>query len=197
LNFYSPIGNYENLFLLPIVYVILLPGLLSFFMSKGFQKMVGIIYSAVPLYIIIYDLIYKIKLKKSDSNTIDHTIFYKSYEILKNIISIIVSGILCIVLMNLFLKSSSFNVKLFLSPILICGLCFIGLDLSKILKNNKAENLFFKCSIISFLVLWFGFLSFNTMAIIKQGHNLLYIFFLIPFWIFGLFVIYKYFIKKK
>ena len=73
LNFYSPIGNFENLFLLPIVYVILIPGILSFIMSKGEQKIFGIIFSIVPIYIIMYDLIYKIKLKKSSNNEVDDT----------------------------------------------------------------------------------------------------------------------------
>lgn len=65
LNLYSPFGNFENICLLPIVYVILLPGILSLFISKGYQKLYGLVYSAFPIFIIIYDLFYKIKLRKS------------------------------------------------------------------------------------------------------------------------------------
>ena len=68
LNFYSPIGNFEDIFLLPIVYVILLPGVLSFILSEGFEKIFGVIFSAYPLYIIGYDFIYKIKLSKEKDN---------------------------------------------------------------------------------------------------------------------------------
>ena len=61
LNFYSPFGNFENIFLLPIVYVIFLPGLLSMIFAKGFDKIHGLVISAYPTYIIVYDLIKKIE----------------------------------------------------------------------------------------------------------------------------------------
>lgn len=104
LNYYSPMGNYENILLLPIVYIMLLLGLLSILMSKGYQKIYGGIFSVVPLYAIIYDLIYKIKLKQSKDKEIDEKNFIKSYEILKNSISIITVGIICIILLTVFLK---------------------------------------------------------------------------------------------
>ena len=62
-NYYSPYGNFENIFLLPIIYVILLPGLLSFLMSKGEEKIFGILFMGYPAYLIIYDLVYKIRNK--------------------------------------------------------------------------------------------------------------------------------------
>lgn len=52
-------------------------------MSKGEQKIFGIIFSIVPIYIIMYDLIYKIKLKKSSNNEVDDTNLLKSYLTLK------------------------------------------------------------------------------------------------------------------
>lgn len=63
LNFYSPIGDFENIMLLPIVYVILLPGLLSMILSKGTDKIYGLLVMAYPAYIIIYDFIQKRKKK--------------------------------------------------------------------------------------------------------------------------------------
>lgn len=63
LNLYLQGKYFENIFLLPIVYVLFLPGLLSFIMSKGFQKIYGALFMTVPLYVIINDLIYKIKNK--------------------------------------------------------------------------------------------------------------------------------------
>ena len=61
LNFYSPMGDFENIMLLPIVYVILLPGLLSAIISKGAEKIYGLLFMAYPAYIIIYDLKKKIQ----------------------------------------------------------------------------------------------------------------------------------------
>ena len=60
LNWYSPIGNFENFFLLPIIYVMFLPGFFSFILSDGFDKIYGLIIGIIPLFLIIYDLIYKI-----------------------------------------------------------------------------------------------------------------------------------------
>ena len=108
LNFYSPKGNYEGIFLLPIVYVILLPGLLSFIMAKGFAKIYGFIWSLVPVYIIIYDLIYKIKLNKSEGNEIDDSRLINSYFILIDTIKIFV--IICIT--STLNESSAFKPKI-------------------------------------------------------------------------------------
>lgn len=60
LTWYSPKGKHENIFLLPIIYIVFLPGLLSLIMATGFDKIYGIIFSAFPGYLIIYDLYYKI-----------------------------------------------------------------------------------------------------------------------------------------
>lgn len=197
LNYYSPMGNFENIFLLPIVYVILLPGLLSFFMSKGYQKIYGVIFSIVPIYAIIYDLIYKIKLKQSDTKEIDETNFVKSYEIMQNSIAIIGVSIMIVILLNIFLKLSDFKSIIIFSPFLGCGLCTFGLVISKVFKNYQLEKLFYKGYVIIFLIYWFGFLSFWTIGIIRQDGNYMYALFSIPFWIFGVFAFYKYIIKNK
>ncbi len=63
LNWYSPISNFENIFLLPIMYVIFLQGLLSFLISKGAMKIVGLVWCISTGYCIIYDIIKKIKNK--------------------------------------------------------------------------------------------------------------------------------------
>lgn len=63
LTYYSPAGKWENILLLPILYVIALPGVVSIFLSSGFERIYGIIYSVVPVSLIIYDLFYKIKNK--------------------------------------------------------------------------------------------------------------------------------------
>lgn len=189
LNFYSPIGNFEDMILLPIAYVILLLSVLSFFMSEGYGKIFGLIWCVIPIYIIGYDLIYKIKLKKSNYEGINDEKFYKSYEILKNIMSVIAAVLLCIILMTIFFKLSDFISRLVFSPFLGCGLCSAGLVLAKVFKNKKLEKIFSKGYIIIFLIYWFGFLSFWTVGVFKQKGSILYVLFSIPFWIAGLFII--------
>lgn len=197
LNYYSPMGNFENIFLLPIVYIILLSGLLSILMSKGYQKIYGGIFSVVPLYAIIYDMIYKIKLKQSNDKEIDETNFIKSYEILKNSISIITVVIMCIILLTVFLKLSDLTSKLIFLPFTGFGLCSLGLVISKVFQNYQLEKLFYKGYIIILLIYWFGFLSFWTIGIVKQKENYLYLLFSIPFWIAGFLILYKFIIKNK
>ena len=196
LNFYSPIGNFEDIFLLPIAYIILLPGLLSILMSEGYQKIYGVIFSVVPLYVIGYDLIYKIKLKSSNNNAIDNTNFLKSFKILKNAISIISACVFCIILTNIFLKLSDITSKIIFLPFLGCTFCNFGYVLSKVFQNNNLQKVFLKGYSIIFLIYWFGIVSFWTIGIIKQEENDLNALYSIPFWIVGLFALYKT-IKKK
>lgn len=197
LNYYSPMGNFENMFLLPIVYVILLPGLLSFLMSKGYQKIYGAIVSIVPLYAIVYDLIYKIKLRQSDDKELDETNFVKSYEILKNSILIIAVSIMVAILLTAFFKLSDSTSKLIFLPFMGCGLCTFGLVISRVFKIYQLEKAFYKGYVIIFLTYWFGFILFCTIRIIKQEGNYMYVLFSIPFLIFGVFVFYKYIIKNR
>ena len=197
LNYYSPMGNFENIFLLPIVYVILLPGVLSFLMSKGYQKIFGVVYSIIPMYAIIYDLIYKIKLNRSNNKKIDETNFLLSYEFLENFISIAGVSVIVIILLNIFFRLSDLISILIFLPFLGCGLCTLGLVISRAFNNFYLEKLFYKGYIIIFLIYWFGFLSFWTIGIIKQEGNFIYALFSIPFWIAGFFALYKFIIKKK
>ncbi len=61
LNFYTPIGDFENLFLLPILYVIMLPFCFMIFVPSIVAKIIGIL-SFVPCGgILIYDLKEKIR----------------------------------------------------------------------------------------------------------------------------------------
>lgn len=197
LNFYSPMGNFENLLVLPIVYVILLPGILSFFMSKGYQKIFGLIYSLVPIYIIIYDLIYKYKLSKSENKTIDDKNLIKSYETLQTIIFFIAASIVCVIIVFIFFNLTDLKYKLIFSPFLGCGICCAGNIYAKAFNNYELANIFSKGYIVIFLVFWFGFLSFWTVGAFKQSGNYLMLIFSIPFWLAGFYVFYKYFIKNK
>lgn len=63
LNFYTPLYNFENVLLLPIAYVFLLAFFLSFIMENGKNKIYGGVLMILPLLFILYDFIYKIKVK--------------------------------------------------------------------------------------------------------------------------------------
>ena len=65
LTLYLPHNQkFENLMLLPILYVIFLPFLLSVLISKGTDKIYGLIPSVLIGYFIIYDIYQKIKNKQ-------------------------------------------------------------------------------------------------------------------------------------
>ena len=61
LNFYSPMGNIEDFPTLPIFYILLVPSVYFFITSEGGDKLYGILTGWFPLYLIIYDIVYKIK----------------------------------------------------------------------------------------------------------------------------------------
>ena len=197
LNFYSPIGNFENICLLPIVYVIALLGILSFFMAKGFSKIYGVIFSVVPVFIIIYDLIYKIRLRRENVKTIEDGInkvgyvFVKIYSILRIIIMLNIETFL----IWLFIKNSDNITRLMLSPFVICGTCGLGYEVGKIFNNHAMMKILRKVYNLSFLLFWFGILIPITKQIIFQ-RNYLMLLFLAPFWIGGIFLVYKNFMKK-
>ena len=146
LNCYLPIGKFENIILLPIVYVILLPGVLSILMSNGEQMIYGVIYSIVPLYFILYDWAYKMRLKKSQDIELDTTNSIKSLEILKAVILIIIFGMM--------LKQYAWMSTLIALPISIIILCVVGAVLSRALQINNMEKMFYKICIIIFLILF-------------------------------------------
>lgn len=196
MNFYSPLGNFENMFMLPIVYVILLPFLLSFLMTKGHQKLFGLFLSAIPVYIIIYDLIYKIKLKNGNPEDMDEANFIKSYIILQNSIKVLAALILSFFMITWFRQATDMISRLIFSPFLLCGLCTSGYLIADAFNLKKWTNIFLKSYIVIFLLLWFGFLIVFIIGSIKQGDPELALF-TIPFWIFGIFVIKKYFSKNK
>ena len=152
LNFYSPLGNFENILLLPILYVILLPGLLSVIMSDGFSKIYGIIYSFFPFFLLIYDFIYKIKLNNNDVGYIDDSKFLNFYVMFINIIKIITVVVINIILFYLYTKTFDYTSKLILLPFCLCSLCVFGYVISKIFNNNLMVKFFNKCFYIIFIL---------------------------------------------
>ncbi len=197
LNFYSPMGNFENIFLLPIAYVILLPGLLVFFMASGFQKIYGLLMSAIPLYFIIYDFIYKTKKKKLEKDDIvNDNNLRKSYYILIHTIKLIPIILACIICTVLFLKTKDLLGKGIISIFCLCTFCALGMTISKMRNNEKAAKIFAKMYLIIFLLYWFGMVTLFTINVIQTKAYAMLLF-VLPFWIVGIVVAYKKLIKKE
>ena len=197
INLYSPIGNFEDMFLLPIVYFILLISLLTIFIFKGQHKIYGLIFGAVPFYLIVYDIIYKIKLNHSNNNQIDETKFLKSYEIFKSGTSVAIVGIFSIIFIDKIFELIDFKSKLVLLPFLGCVFSSIGFVLTKVFKQHRLQMLFSKCCVIVFLICWFGFLVFWTTTMFEQDGGYLYTLLSVPFWILGGYIIYKHFLRRN
>ena len=194
LNYYSPVGNFEDLLLLPIVYVILLPGILAIIMAPGYSKLIGVFYSLVPGFAIIYDLVYKIKLKNSDGKEVDDTLMIKVSEVLYNTVIFIFLGIFLVILLSLLFRAKDFTTRIIILPFVLCGIYTVGLVYAKVVGNSRLENICMKSYVITFLLLWFGMLGFISYQMISSGEYSSLIF-TIPFIAVGAYIFYKYIIK--
>lgn len=193
LNFYSPMMNFEDILLLPIVYIILFIGFFSFLMSKGFDRIYGLIFMVVPLFLLIYDLVYKIKKRKKEiANEIS---MIKAFLSFKNII--LALGLVFILgsFINIFMKCNGFISKLVFSPFLLCGIFSVSAGFGSIVGNDKLMKISEKMYIIVFLLFWFGIVSYCTFVSLRDGmHDIAAI--TILFWLFGFIAVYNFFIKK-
>jgi len=165
-------------------------------MSKGPDKLYVLVLGAGPFFFIMYDLIYKIKLNKSDNNTVDDTAFKNFVKKIYNFIPLVAAGSTCAILLFIFLLASDLTIKIILLPFLYCSICISGQILGKIYKKEKIEKLFKKGYVLFFLFFWFGFLTFFTAGLIEQEGSYQSILYTIPFWIVGIFMVYKFLIKK-
>lgn len=218
LNLYSPYGNFENMLLIPILYVVFIPGLLSFIMSDGFSKIYGLLFMAFPGYFIVYDYIYKrkknkivseidascdIKDKHQRIRNIDdepelmalQTRSVETMNILPAIMQIVGGLIFLGVCIAIIINISETFVRVMLTPFIICALAIVFDGIST-LRGRKTSIDYNKIYIIAFLIFWFGFLVFwGYTAINDNNKEMLYV--SIPFWLAGFFMIYTKLIKKK
>ena len=119
----------------------------------------------------------------------------KDIEKVIKIISTIFIFIFVLFLVSFFFKNGTTTVmKLFLTPFIACGLCTFGYVLSSIFEDDAAANVFLKGYAVIFLVVWFGLITFFVISMFNSGNQKVALF-SIPFYIFGLLIIYNYFIK--
>ena len=196
MNFYSPMGNFEDIFLLPIVYVILMPGIFSFLMSKGWDKIYGLIWSAGPLYVIGYDFVYKLKIKNDNLSGEDENKFANSYILLKGIFSLFFTAIIVYTITSIFLKLQDSVSKIIFLPFYLCVILSCCTVIAKIFNKDFLYKLFLKGYVIIFLLFWFGFTTFAIIGLIKQENNYAYLLIGIPFYLFGIIAFKKYILGK-
>lgn len=230
-NWYTPMGHFENVIILPLLYVLFLPGFLSFLISKGFDKIYGLIFMIIPGIFIIYDIVYKIK---KNSNSMDQNFELKQINTDSELMNSKLKKSLSLPLMRpifqfiegllflggcgwIFIKSDNNTMRMVIIPFLICALSILIGAVILLLetinevktpqenKNNSEyknkkmlyhnfSNFFSKLYIIGFLLFWFGFLIVGCYIIIReQSYSMLL--FSIPFWIAGIFIVYKKFKK--
>lgn len=106
-------------------------------------------------------------------------------------------GILTIIIFlgYTFLHTTDTITKIALIPFLICGFTIFGALIAQIFRKVNLEVLFHKLYIIGFLIFWFGVLIFGCyISLINREYQILI--FTIPFWLVGIYIIYKNFIKK-
>lgn len=188
LNLYSPVGIYENMLILPALYVIIIPGILSVFMSVGFYKLFGLIWVFIPIYFIVYDYLYKLKLKddklnKKEQKEIEN--MNKSFFSLVNMLKLCCAIIPLIVMILIYNDFNDKLGRLIFTPIVVLGVCVVGYVVCEIIHKDKIKRFFEKGYVLVFLIYWFGTLSYFTIKTIIQQESFILILATIPFWLAG------------
>lgn len=199
LNVYSPVGNAENVLIMPALYAILIPGILAFFMSKGFYKLFGIIWIFLPLYFIIYDYLYKLKLKddklnKKEKKEIEN--MKNSFFSMVNILKLCCAIIPLVIMILIFHDFNDSLGRLIFTPAIILGVCVVGYVACEITNNEKVKKYFEKGYVIVFLIYWFGTLTYFTFKTLIQHESFILILSTIPFWLAGIAFTYYSLIKE-
>lgn len=110
--------------------------------------------------------------------------------------NIIPSIFICIFLFWLLFNIEGTFGKIIFLPFVLCGSCSFWQIVARIMGNHKLEKLFNKLYMFIFLMYWFGILTIGIYSsIIYKNYGIIP--FTIPFIVVGLYVGYKFFIKKK
>lgn len=171
LNWYSPFGNFKNIFLLPIVYVIFLGSLLSLILYEGVFAYTFLIQTILTSALVIYDLVYKWKKKNNkkgkivDTKKLDHF-----FSILLYVAHYIIPLVLVsLVILYLFFAIKDIVVRIFILPFLIT---ILSADFSlffRLLKIDKIASIFDKINEAVPLIIGFIILVLLTISLLTNG----------------------------
>ena len=170
--------------------MLLIPGILSIIMTKGYGKIFGIIYISIPMFYLIYDLIYKLKQNKSQN------VIYKLnkfHEMFLDFLPFVCQLIVLAIIITLMLHTKDTFSKIMFLPFLILIILSTLATLGKSLKNTKLEKIFIKIFYLIFFTFWFGSL---TIYLVKNSFNINNLILTIPFWIAGILAFFEFVIKK-
>lgn len=192
LNLYLPSGEkIENILLLPIVYVFLLPGLFVIILvDELFGKVFGGIFFLVPLSMIVYDFYAKYKEKHEDSN-LEEILNSKKLGIIKNVIGIVV---ILIILFTL-IKSSPSQIGLFIIPIFVYFVLLMLSYILEILNNEKLDAILNKITSICFIALFLVEFTIFAHLFSEVESDTYYI--LIPIYVIGVILMLVEIFKKN
>ena len=147
-NLYTPFDKIEGVLLLPILYVMFIPGLLAVVMTKGSDKILCLPFLLIPGFFIGYDFVYKIKKKKIiDKINSEHDPFEKkdkldninsneelvnmekgvsnAYEIILSAIGLILSLVFVGFTVWVFVKGANLITRLSIIPFFICAIAIL------------------------------------------------------------------------
>lgn len=179
LNFYTPIGNFERILVLPIAYLFFLPFFLSFIMEEGKNKIYGGVLMILPLLFILYDFIYKIKIKIA-SNSLDQENIEQNMNHVRDIINkytfiifpflIAISFLIYIMVLLIkgFLTTNIFIMKLLGIPPIICIFIAIIAVIARVLKKENIYEICIKIIKITLILFFIAFLGFFVYQIFIQ-----------------------------
>lgn len=192
LGMYTAVGNFEGVLLLPVAYVILLFGLIGLLTPSGFGKIESLTFIIAATYMIVYDLIYKIKLKESDNGEIDETPFEKSSATMFPILQMLPFYVVSVVLMITIIIADDIIAQVIQLTILGFILWLIGSFSTVLFKDEdqKLANEFLNIYTIITLSYWFIILTTWIIQAITQGISV-YATMTIPYWLCGLGVLFK------
>lgn len=94
-----------------------------------------------------------------------------------------------------FLNNSGL-MKYMIIPFIICIILSINKNIFLLIGKNKYANIFNKLYTVVFLLFAFGFIIFWSYIVAKQK-NYIMLLFTIPFWIIGIYIVRKCFLKKS
>lgn len=95
----------------------------------------------------------------------------------------------------IFFKVDGFKSKLLFLPFVLAVVSAFGMSLTELFEDKYLVNLFEKIYAVVFTSLMFGLLVYYDIDCIKNGYSM-YVYFTIPFFIAGFYVLYKKFLKK-
>lgn len=174
LGLYSPFGSFENLLLLPGIYLALVAAILIFVNTSGILKIISGGFLLYVLLIIGYDYICKRNKKENNGELDDNYIvkikeeervakdekkmkFQYKFEFVKKIIVTILFNIILVIMI---IFSADNITRLAVLPFLIFGIGYLVTHIFYYYDKEKIANIIYKASEIIFIISFFAFIFF-------------------------------------